>query len=61
MGDDTATIELDRFERGAVIVALTDERNRLLGERRPTDTVDEVLIKLSKARPRKRDGRDEAR
>jgi len=61
MADDTATIELDRYERGAVLVALTDERNKLLEAKRPTDTVDEVLIKLSRAKPKKRERRDEAR
>jgi len=61
MGDETATIELDRYERGAVLVALTGERNKLLDEKRPTDTVDDVLIKLSRAKPKRRDGRNEAR
>ena len=61
MGDETATIELDRYERGAVLTALNDERNRLIGEQRPTDTVDDVLIKLARAKPKRRDGRNEAR
>ena len=61
MEGDTATIELDRYERGAVLLALTDERNKLLSEKRPTDTVDDVLIKLSKIKPKKRDGRDAER
>ena len=38
-------MELDRYEHGVVINALNEMRNDLLGEERPTDIVDEVLLK----------------
>jgi len=61
MGDNTATIELDCYERGAVLSAMTEKRNRLIGEKRPTDTVDDVIIKVAQAKPGKHRVRDEAR
>jgi hypothetical protein len=62
MGDEaTVTIELDRYERGAVLLALTDERNHLIEEWRSTDTVNEAIIKVAYAQSKKRRGRDEAR
>jgi hypothetical protein len=62
MSDETTvTIELDRYQRGAVLTALSDERNLLIEEGRSTDTINEVLIKVAHAEPRKRRGRDEAR
>lgn len=36
---------LDRYEHGVVINALNEMRNDLLEEQRPTDIVDEVLLK----------------
>ena len=36
-------LELDRYEHGVVINALNEMRNDLIGEKRPTDIVDEVL------------------
>lgn len=61
MQDDTSVVELDRYERGAVLVALSDERNRLIADGRPTDTVDDALLKIARARTKRRDGRDEGR
>jgi hypothetical protein len=62
MADEaTITVELDRYQRGAVLTALSDERNLLIEEGRSTDTVNEVIVKVAHAEPRKRRGRDEAR
>ena len=38
-------LALDRYERGVVISALNELRNDMLEEKRPTDMVDEVLLK----------------
>ena len=54
-------VELDHCERGAVLTALSDERNQLTRQGRPTDTVNEAILKIASAKPAKRRGRDEAR
>lgn len=38
-------LELDQYEHGVVINALNEMRNDLIEEERPTDIVDEVLLK----------------
>ncbi len=52
---------LDRYEQGVVINALNEMRNDLIGEERPTDIVDEVLLKTIDAPIKKVRSRDEAR
>lgn len=52
---------LDRYEQGVVINALNEMRNDLIGEDRPTDIVDEVLLKTIDAPIKKVRSRDEAR
>ncbi len=52
---------LDRYEHGVVINALNEMRNDLLEEQRPTDIVDEVLLKTIDAPVKKVRSRDEAR
>ena len=54
-------LELDRYEHGVVINALNDMRNDLIGEDRPTDIVDELLLKTIDAPTKKGKIRDEAR
>ena len=54
-------LELDRYEHGVVINALNDMRNDLIGEDRPTDIVDELLLKTIDAPTKKGKVRDEAR
>jgi hypothetical protein len=61
MGDDACVVRLDRFERGAVLLALAEKRNLLIKEGRPTDTVNDAIIKVTHAPVKKRRGRDEAR
>lgn len=46
-------LTLDRYEHGVVVNALNEMRNDLLEEERPTDIVDEVLLKVIDA-PRRR-------
>ena len=55
-------LTLDRYERGVVVNALNEMRNDLLEEERPTDIVDEVLLKVIDAPAKKvRCRNDEAR
>ena len=54
-------LELDRYEHGVVINALNEMRNGLIGEDRPTDIVDELLLKTIEAPTKKVKSRDEAR
>jgi hypothetical protein len=60
-GEATVTVELDRFERKAVLMALADKRNQLIEESRPTDTVNEAIIKVAYAPAKKQRDRDEGR
>ena len=51
-------LSLDRYEHGVVINALNEMRNDLIAEERPTDAVDELLLKTIDA-PIKRRKKDE--
>lgn len=51
-------LSLDRYEHGVVINALNEMRNDLIAEKRPTDAVDELLLKTIDA-PIKRRKKDE--
>ncbi len=59
--EEKRVLELDRYERGVVINALNEMRNDLIGESRPTDIVDELLLKTIDAPTKKGKIRDEAR
>ena len=50
-------LELDRYEHGVVISALNEMRNDLIGEKRSTDIVDEVLLKAIDAPTRRARGK----
>lgn len=47
-------LELDKYELGIIINALNDMRNRLISEKRETDPVDEILLKVLDAPEKKR-------
>ena len=59
--EEKRVLTLDRFEHGVVINALNEMRNDLIGEDRPTDIVDEVLLKTIDAPTKKVRSLDEAR
>lgn len=59
--EEKRVLTLDRYEHGVVINALNDMRNDLIEEERPTDIVDEVLLKAIDAPTKKVRNRDEAR
>jgi hypothetical protein len=54
-------ITLDKYEFGVMVNALKDMRNDLIEEKRPTDAVDDLLIKTIDAPEKKVRCRDEAR
>ena len=59
--EEKRILKLDRYEHGVVITALNGLRNDLIGEERPTDIVDEVLLKTIDCPVKKVRKRDEAR
>lgn len=59
--EESRILRLDRYEHGVVVNALNELRNDLLEEQRPTDIVDEVLLKTIDAPVRKVKCRNEAR
>ena len=63
MRTERLILALDPYEHGIVVTALNDMRNGKLKERRPTDVVDDVLLKAIEAPIRKVrvPERDEAR
>ena len=59
--EEKRSLALDQYEPGVVINALNKIRNDLLEEQRPTDIVDEVLLKTIDAPVKKVRSRNEAR
>ena len=51
--EEKRVLTLDQYEHGVVINALNEMRNDLIGENRPTDVVDDVLLKAIDAPTRK--------
>ncbi len=43
--EEKRILALDKYEHGVVINALNDMRKELIEEQRPTDTIDDLLIK----------------
>ena len=53
MADDKIVVTLDSFEQRLLVGALTDFRNELIREERPTEDVDVLLLKDIDAAPQK--------
>ena len=53
MREERYHIALDKYDKNIVINALNTLRTRQLQEERPTDPVDELIIRVSKAPTRK--------
>ena len=51
--EERRVLSLDQYQHGVIVNALNDKRNNLIKEKRPTDIVDEVLLKALDA-PRKK-------
>lgn len=63
MKENERLLSLDHYEHGIVVHALHALRNDLIGEKRPTDAVDDLLLKTIDApyQKHKRRRRHEAR
>jgi hypothetical protein len=60
--EEKRVLTVDKYERGILIHALNDMRTDLIEEARPTDAVDELLLKTIDAPMKKRGkGEDEER
>ncbi|KJS13437.1 MAG: hypothetical protein VR67_04160 [Peptococcaceae bacterium BRH_c8a] len=61
--EEERVLTLDNYEYGVVVNALNELRNDLIKEERPTDAVDELLLKTIDApsKKSKRRNQDEAR
>ena len=53
MAEDKVLVTLDSFEQRLMVSALTDFRNELIREERPTEDVDVLLLKVIDAAPQK--------
>ncbi len=53
MAEDKVLVTLDSFEQRLMVSALTDFRNELICEERPTEDVDGLLLKVIDAAPQK--------
>lgn len=58
MRDEKRVLTLDRYEQGIIINALNDFRTELMEDKRPTDAVDDVLIKAIDAPTKKEKRKD---
>lgn len=62
MREERKILTLDNYDHGMVITALNDKRNLMLKEKKSTDVVDDVLLKVIDAPSKKvRVRGDEAR
>lgn len=60
--EEKRVLTVDRYEYGILVHALNDMRTDLIEEERPTDAVDELLLKTIDAPKKKRGkGEDETR
>ncbi|MCQ4794154.1 hypothetical protein NE604_00640 [Anaerofustis stercorihominis] len=50
MREEKAYMVMDHYEQGIMINALNELRNRLITEKRPTDAVDELILKTANAK-----------
>lgn len=53
MAEGKVVMTLDSFEQRLLVSALTDFRNELIREERPTEDVDVLLLKVIDAAPQK--------
>lgn len=61
MKEEQRFIALDPYEEGAVITALNDMRNKELEDKKSTDFVDDLLLKILHSPQKKVRVHDEAR
>ena len=54
MPEEKIYLEMDEYEHGIITNALNDMRNELIEEKRPTDAVDDLLLKVIDAPKKKK-------
>ncbi|NLM78292.1 MAG: hypothetical protein GX173_09435, partial [Ruminococcaceae bacterium] len=59
MKEERKILTLDNYDHGMVITALNDKRNLMLKEKKSTDIVDDVLLKVIDAPSKKVRVRDD--
>ena len=58
MTDNTVTVNLDSFEQRLVVKGMNNFRNELIRDEKPTEDVDDILLKIIDAPPQKRKRND---
>jgi len=53
MGEKKVCLELDEYEQNIVFNALNEMRTNLIEEQRPTDAVDDLLVKTYEAKEKR--------
>ena len=53
MGEKKVCLELDEYEQNIVFNALNEMRTTLIEEQRPTDAVDDLLVKTYEAKEKR--------
>ena len=53
MKEEVNIVKLDDSDFGVVVTSLSDKRNELIRDNKPTTLVDEVIIKLARAKRKK--------
>lgn len=49
MKEKKRILQIDRYEQGFIVETLNEKRTELIRQNRPTDFVDEILLKTIKA------------
>ena len=61
MHEEKTIVKMDDVDFGVVVTSLTEMRNGLMREHKPTQTIDEVILKIAGAKKRKERDNGEAR
>jgi len=61
MSGDTYVIEVSDYQHRVIMRSLSDSRNNLIEKHRPTDDVNDALLRVIDAKPKKRKRSREAR
>ncbi len=57
---DKRVIEVDEYQHGLIVNALNDKRNELAGQGKDTEFVDDTLIEVMDAPPKRKKHRHES-
>ena len=56
MREDRYILDLDEYEHGVLMRSLNDERNGLIRDGKTSDAVDDLIIKVGNAPPKRQRG-----